>query len=105
MGNDPLMTADFWSITRGAGDGTLFTFMQDPTTNANAAGIVAKLKASNLSAEGYTLYAYAAIQAWAQAVKRAGSFNAVRVAAANGDNAAPTFVVYRWRGGIVEAAE
>ncbi|MFB9263052.1 branched-chain amino acid ABC transporter substrate-binding protein [Bradyrhizobium erythrophlei] len=122
MANDTLMTSEFWTIASGAGDGTLFTFMPDPTKNANAVNAVAGLKASNMSVEGYTLYAYAAVQAWAEAAKRAGSFNAVRVAGAlrsqpidtvigtvrfdaNGDNAAPGFVVYRWHDNIVEAAE
>ncbi|MGY3196925.1 branched-chain amino acid transport system substrate-binding protein [Bradyrhizobium sp. USDA 4509] len=122
MANDPLMTSEFWAITSSAGNGTLFTFMDDPTKNANAAGITARLKAANLSAEGYTLYAYAAVQAWAEGVKRAGSFDARRVADAlrsrptdtvvgpvlfdsKGDNAAPGFLVYRWRDGHVEAVE
>ncbi|MDA9523361.1 ABC transporter [Bradyrhizobium sp. CCBAU 11434] len=122
MANDPLMTSEFWAITGSAGNGTLFTFMPDPARNADAAGVVAELKASNLTAEGYTLYAYAAVQAWAEAVNRTGSFNAVRVASAlrsrptdtvigpvrfdrKGDNAAPGFLVYRWREGRVETVE
>ncbi|SFQ05877.1 branched-chain amino acid transport system substrate-binding protein [Bradyrhizobium sp. Ghvi] len=122
MANDPLMTSEFWAITGSAGNGTLFTFMPDPSRNSNAAGVVAGLKASNQSAEGYTLYAYAAVQAWAEAVNRAGSFNAARVASAlrsrpidtvigpvrfdaKGDNGAPGFLVYRWRDGRVEAVE
>jgi len=122
MCNDPLMTSEFWAITGSAGNGTLFTFMPDPAKNASAADVVARLKASNLSVEGYTLYAYAAVQAWAEAVKRSGSFNATRVAAAlrsqpidtvigpvrfdpNGDNASPGFVVYRWHDNAIEAAE
>ncbi|WOH63845.1 branched-chain amino acid ABC transporter substrate-binding protein [Bradyrhizobium sp. BWA-3-5] len=122
MANDPLMTREFWAITSKAGDGTLFTFMPDATKNPQAADAVARLKASNRSADGYTLYAYAAVQAWADAVKRAGSFNALRVAAAlrsqpietvigtvrfdsKGDNAAPGFVVYRWHDSNVEAVE
>ncbi|VIO79167.1 Leu/Ile/Val-binding protein [Bradyrhizobium ivorense] len=122
MANDPLMTSEFWAITSSAGNGTLFSFMPDPVKNANAAGIAAKLNAANLSTEGYTLYAYAAVQAWAEAVKRARSFDARRVADAlrsrpidtvigpvlfdsKGDNAAPGFLVYRWRDGHVEAVE
>lgn len=122
MANDPLMTSEFWAITSSAENGTLFTFMPDAAKNADAAHIAARLKASNMSAEGYTLYAYAAVQAWAEAVRRAGSFNAAKVAVAlrsrpidtvigpvrfdtKGDNAAPGFLVYRWRDGRVEAVE
>ncbi|NEU94266.1 branched-chain amino acid ABC transporter substrate-binding protein [Bradyrhizobium sp. UFLA 03-164] len=122
MANDPLMTSEFWGITSSAGNGTLFTFMPDIATSANAANAVAKLKASELSSEGYTLYAYAAVQAWAEAVKRAGSLNAARVATelrsrpietavgpvrfnTKGDNAGPGFVVYRWLNGRVEVLD
>ncbi|MHC2782463.1 branched-chain amino acid transport system substrate-binding protein [Bradyrhizobium liaoningense] len=82
MANDPLMTSEFWAITGSAGNGTLFTFMPNPAGNANAASAVAGLKASGLPGEGYTLYACAAVQAWAEAVNRSGSFNADRVASA-----------------------
>ncbi|MCC8954638.1 branched-chain amino acid ABC transporter substrate-binding protein [Bradyrhizobium sp. Pear77] len=122
MANDPLMTSEFWAITSSAGNGTLFAFMPDPAKNANTAGIAGRLNAANVSAEGYMLYAYAAVQAWAEAVKRAGSFDAPRVADAlrsrpidavigpvlfdsKGDNAAPGFLVYRWRDRHVEAVE
>lgn len=122
MANDPLMTHDFAMIAGKAGNGTLFTFMPDPTRNADAASVVARLKASNRSAEGYSLYAYAAVQAWAQAAKRAGTFDSLKVAAtlrsqpidtvigvvrfdAKGDNSAPGFIVYRWQDNIVEQAE
>nr|WP_249786799.1 branched-chain amino acid ABC transporter substrate-binding protein [Bradyrhizobium sp. NBAIM32] len=119
MANDPLMTSEFWAITGSAGNGTLFTFMPNPAGSAKAAGVVAGLKASGLSGEGYTLYAYAAVQAWAEAVNRSGSFHATRVASAlrsrpvdtvigpvrfdkKGDNSASGFLVYRWRDGRVE---
>ncbi|MGY8684593.1 branched-chain amino acid ABC transporter substrate-binding protein [Bradyrhizobium sp. UFLA05-153] len=122
MANDPLMTGEFWAIASDAANGTLFTFMPDATKNAAAVDVVARLKASKQSAEGYTLYAYAAVQAWAQAVKRAGSFNALRVAKAlrsqdvetvvgqvrfdaKGDNASPGFVVNRWRDNTIEIVE
>ncbi|WP_429032897.1 ABC transporter substrate-binding protein [Bradyrhizobium sp. I1.14.4] len=80
MANEPLMTSEFWDITSSAGTDTLFTFMPGTTKNASVTGIAASLRASNLSVEGDTLYAYPAVQAWAEAVKRAGSFNAARVA-------------------------
>ncbi|WP_369527195.1 branched-chain amino acid ABC transporter substrate-binding protein [Bradyrhizobium diazoefficiens] len=113
MANDPLMTSEFWAITGSAGNGTLFTFMPNPAGNANAASAVAGLKASGLPGEGYTLYACAAVQAWAEAVNRSGSFNADRVASAlrsrpidrfdkRRDNSASGFLVYRWRDGHVE---
>ncbi|WP_407175581.1 branched-chain amino acid ABC transporter substrate-binding protein [Bradyrhizobium sp. STM 3562] len=122
MANDALMTGEFWSIASDAANGTLFTFMPDATKNAQAAEAVARLERSNRSAEGYTLYAYAAVQAWADAVKRAGTFDGPQVAAAlraapietvigrvhfdhKGDNEGPGFFVYRWHDHVVEPAE
>ncbi|MET4262359.1 branched-chain amino acid transport system substrate-binding protein [Bradyrhizobium sp. S3.12.5] len=122
IANDPLMTSGFLAIAGEATDGTLITFMPDRTKNAAVAAAVARLKDSSLSAAGYTLYAYAAVQAWADSVKRAGSFDATPLAAAlrsglietatgtvqfdsKGDNAAPGFIVYRWRDNTVEAVE
>ncbi|RXH36659.1 ABC transporter [Bradyrhizobium nanningense] len=119
MANDPLMTSEFWAITGSAGNDTLFTFMAAPVLNASAAGAAALLKASGPSAEGYTLYAYAAVQAWAEAVNRSGSFDVTQIASAlrarpidtvigpvrfdeKGDNSASGFLVYRWRNGRVE---
>ncbi|MGY8663545.1 branched-chain amino acid ABC transporter substrate-binding protein [Bradyrhizobium sp. UFLA05-109] len=122
VANDPLMTGEFGAIASSAANGTLFTFMPDATKNAEAADVVARLRATKRPAEGYTLYAYAAVQAWAHAVKRAGSFNALRVAKAlrsqeaetvighvrfdgKGDNASSGFVVNRWRDNAIERAE
>ncbi len=122
MANDALMTGEFWSIAGDAANGTLFTFMPDATKNAQAADAVARLEGSNRSAKGYTLYAYAAVQAWAEAVKRAGTFEGPQVAAKlrdqpietvigrvhfdrKGDNEAPGFLVYRWYDHVVEPAE
>jgi branched-chain amino acid transport system substrate-binding protein len=122
MGNDPLMTTEFWNITSDTGNGTLFTFMPDPTKNASAIDAVARLKAANVTPEGFTLYAYAAVQVWADATKRSGSLDPSKVVAAlrarpvetvigpvrfdaKGDNAAPGFVVYRWRDNIAETVQ
>ncbi|MGY2804025.1 branched-chain amino acid ABC transporter substrate-binding protein [Bradyrhizobium sp. USDA 4506] len=77
--NDPLMTSNFRVIASTAGNGALFTFMPEPGENTNAAGIATRLNAANMSADGYMLYAYAAVKAWADAVKRASSFNSARV--------------------------
>jgi len=122
MSNDPLMTNEFWSIAADAAEGTLFTFMPDPSKNASATEAVAKLKAANVEPEGFTLYAYAAVQMWADAAKRAGNFDVAKVAAAlraapvdtvlgslrfdaKGDNMAPGFVVYRWHNRVAETVQ
>ncbi|MCK1745275.1 hypothetical protein IVA80_31940 [Bradyrhizobium sp. 139] len=107
------------AIAGDCANGTLFTFMPDSTTNAAGAAAVAKLNGSSLSSAGCMLYAYAAVQAWAGSVKRAGTLchagrcgptsGSIETAIATvrfdskGDNAAPGFIVYRWRDNTVEA--
>ena len=73
ISGDALVTDEFWTITGPAGEGTLMTFSPDPRKNEVAAPIVEKFRAKGIEPEGYVLYTYAAIQAWAEAVKNAGS--------------------------------
>jgi branched-chain amino acid transport system substrate-binding protein len=73
MSGDALVTDEYWSITGDTGQGTLMTFSPDPRKNEAAAPVVAEFEAAGYDPEGYTLYTYAAIQAWAQAAEQAGS--------------------------------
>jgi branched-chain amino acid transport system substrate-binding protein len=73
MSGDALVTDEYWAITGETGAGTLMTFSPDPRKNASAAPVVAAFEAAGYDPEGYTLYTYGAIQAWAQAVEKAGS--------------------------------
>lgn len=116
MSGDALVTDEYWAITGDAGEGTLMTFSPDPRAMDTAKDIVAKLEAAGKTTEGYVIYTYAAIQAWAEAAKSAGStdFDAV-VKALNdgefstvlgdlsfddkGDVSLPGYVFYEWSGG------
>ncbi|RFC63360.1 branched-chain amino acid ABC transporter substrate-binding protein [Fulvimarina endophytica] len=116
MSGDALVTDEYWAITGDAGQGTLMTFSPDPRNNEQAKPIVEKLEAEGKTTEGYVLYTYAAIQAWADAVKQAGStdYDAV-VGALNegsfstvigdlsfddkGDVTLPGYVMYEWDNG------
>ena len=73
MSGDALVTDEYWAITGDTGQGTLMTFSPDPRKNEAAAPVVAKFEAAGYDPKGYTLYTYAAIQVWAQAVEKAGS--------------------------------
>jgi branched-chain amino acid transport system substrate-binding protein len=73
MSGDALVTDEYWAITGDTGQGTLMTFSPDPRKNEAAAPVVAEFEAAGYDPEGYTLYTYAAIQVWAQAVEKAGS--------------------------------
>jgi branched-chain amino acid transport system substrate-binding protein len=119
MSGDALVTDEYWAITGDAGEGTLMTFSPDPRKNPAAQDIVAKFREKGVEPEGYVLYTYAAIQAWAQAVEAAGStdFDAVIEALhagtfqtvlgeigfdGKGDVTAPGYVMYVWKDGTYD---
>jgi branched-chain amino acid transport system substrate-binding protein len=77
---DAIADREFFSITGPAGEGTLFTFGPDPRKKPTARAAVQAFQSRGIDPEGYTLYAYAAVQVWAQAVAKAGSIDARRVA-------------------------
>jgi len=118
IGGDALVTNEFWQITGPAGNGTLMTFASDPRLRPAAREVVAAFKAQGFDPEGYTLYTYAAIQIWAQAVAKAGSADPRKVADAlkasgnawdsvlgkisfdaKGDVTVPDYVFYLWANG------
>ncbi len=67
ISGDAFNTEEFWTITGDAGEGMIFTFAPEPRNNPAAKEVVDKFKAAGYDPEGYTLYSYAAVQAWAQA--------------------------------------
>jgi branched-chain amino acid transport system substrate-binding protein len=80
ISGDALVTNEFWSITGPAGEGVLMTFGPDPRKKASAAAVVKKFKDKGIDPEGYTLYTYAAIQLWVDAVKKAKTTDPKKVA-------------------------
>src|ERR1700752_875092 len=121
MAGAGLNDKEFASIAGPAAEGTLFTFGPDPRNKATAKAIVEKFKAKNIDPEGYTLYTYAAMQVWTQAVAKAGSTDAKKVMDtikagswatvigkmefdAKGDIKQIDYVVYKWdaKGGYTE---
>ena len=116
VSGDALVTDEYWKITGDAGEGTLMTFSPDPRKNAAAAPVVQRFRDGGYEPEGYTLYTYGAIQAWAQAAAQAGSVETDSVIKAlntgqfdtvlgkigfddKGDVTAPGYVWYVWKGG------
>lgn len=116
ISGDALVTDEYWSITGPAGEGTLMTFSPDPRKNPIAAPVVKALEDAGKTAEGYALYTYAAIQAFADAAKAAGNTEYEAVIAAldkgefqtvlgklsfdeKGDVSLPGYVWYEWKGG------
>ncbi|MDP6788259.1 MAG: branched-chain amino acid ABC transporter substrate-binding protein [Rhodospirillales bacterium] len=119
VSGDALVTDEYWKITGKSGEGTLMTFSPDPRKNAVAKPVVDKFRKGGYEPEGYTLYTYGAIQAWAQAVAKAGSTDTNKVVASlrsnkfetvlgnigfdkTGDVTAPGYVWYEWKGGTYD---
>jgi len=116
IGGDSLVTEEFWSITGPAGEGTLLTFGPDPRLNPANAALVKSFRDAGYEPEAYTLYTYAAIQAWAQAAAKAGTTDYAKVMAAlhagqfdtvlgqigftaKGDITSRAYVMYVWTNG------
>ena len=76
LSGDALSGEDFLLVAGDAGVGTLFTFGPDPRLIPAAAVVTAALREEEFyEPSGYTLYSYAVLQAWAQAVEIAGTFD------------------------------
>ncbi|WP_170766386.1 branched-chain amino acid ABC transporter substrate-binding protein [Ruegeria lacuscaerulensis] len=116
VSGDSLSTADYWLITGDAGEGTMFTFFPDPRYDPKNAALVEEFRNGGIEPDGYTLYAYAAVEVWAQAVEKAGTLKLDVVIASlrenefdtvlgtlrfdeNGDITDPGFSWYTWKGG------
>jgi branched-chain amino acid transport system substrate-binding protein len=116
VSGDALVTDEYWAITGAAGEGTLMTFSPDPRKNPVAAPVVEAFRKKGIEPEGYVLYTYGAIQAWAQAAEKAGTTDTNKVIKAlhsnqfdtvlgkigfnaKGDVTAPGYVFYEWKNG------
>ena len=116
MSGDALVTDEYWAITGDTGEGTLMTFSPDPRKNEVAKPVVEEFQAEGYDPEGYTLYTYAAIQVWAQAVEKAGTTDLDAVIDTlksnefdtvlgrisfdeKGDVKGSNYVLYKWEGG------
>ena len=116
VAGEGIANEEFWMITGPAGEGTLMTSVPDPRKNLEAVDVVANFRSDGYEPMGYTLYAYAAVQVWAQAAAKAGSFELDAMIASlrrhefdtvlgtiqfdeKGDVTTPSFVWYVWRNG------
>jgi branched-chain amino acid transport system substrate-binding protein len=117
MSGDGITSKEFWSVAGPGAEGTLMTYGPDPRKNPAAAETVAKFRAGGFDPEAYTLYSYAAVQAIAEAIKRAGAVDPKKAAAslrggapvntvlgplawdAKGDITKLDYVMYVWKNG------
>ncbi len=116
VSGDAMSTEELGLIAGPAAEGILFTFAADPRRNAEAASVVERFRAENFEPDSYTLLSYAAVQAWSQAVEKAGSLEPQAVIASlrshqfdtvlgaidfdgKGDLTAQSWIWYVWRDG------
>ncbi|WP_342153707.1 branched-chain amino acid ABC transporter substrate-binding protein [Methylorubrum sp. SB2] len=117
MGGDGMVDKELVAIAGPAAEGTLTTFPPDPRNKPAAKDVVAAFKAKNIEPEGYTLYAYAAVQILAKAIEATGSTEGEKLAAylhqgkptptvlgeigydKKGDITRPDYVIYEWKKG------
>lgn len=116
ISGDTLASDDYMALAGTAGEGTLMSFSADARTLPAAKVVLDGFARQGQRPGAYTLYAYAAVQAWAQAAATAASADGERVAEAlrvgsfstvigrlsfdaKGDRTATDYVMYRWEGG------
>jgi branched-chain amino acid transport system substrate-binding protein len=116
ISGDVLVNPEFWKISGPAGEGTLMTYLPDQRKNTSAKSVVARFVKERYDPKGYTLYAYAAVQVWAMAAKRAKSLELPAISQTlrrspfetvigklsfdrKGDVKDPDYAWYVWKGG------
>lgn len=115
VAGDGIASDDFMFAAGGGQfiDGALMVFGKDARENPGSQRAVAAMRKEGFEPLGYTLYAYAAVQAITQAIQATDSRDGMRLGQwlrqnavdtvagtkrwdARGDLAAPDFVMYRW---------
>lgn len=117
VSGNALVTDEFANQAGEAAEGTLMAFTYDPRKFPTARSVVERLRADDKSAEGFTLYAYAAVQAFAAAAEATGGTEPARLAEwlrggnrfdtvvgpvafdARGDLKEPKIAWFKWIGG------
>ncbi len=80
ISGDSLVTDDYANQAKDAANGTLMSFTYDPRKFPTARALVDRFRAAEQNAEGFTLYAYAAVQAWVAAAEATGTTDSARIA-------------------------
>ena len=116
VAGNSMATEDFGLIAGPAAEGTLYTDPPDPLKRTEAAPVVERFRSVGFEPGGKTLYAYAAVQVWAEAAEKAGSLELEPMIAAlrenqfdtvlgpidfdeKGDLAVQNPIWWTWRGG------
>lgn len=116
VSGDTLASEEFWTVAGTNGEGLVMTFSADARQSPAAKPVLEAFRAKGIEPGAYVLYAYAAVQAWAQAAEKSQSIAGTEVAAAlrdgeyvtaigplsfdaKGDRKRTDYVMYRWSAG------
>ncbi len=119
VAGDALVTDEFWKASGPAGEGVLMTFRADPRNLPAAKDVVDEFKKADYDPAGYTLFAYAALQVFAEAAAQGKSLKLADLAKMlhshkyttvvgsiafdkKGDVVNPDYVLYGWHNGRYE---
>jgi branched-chain amino acid transport system substrate-binding protein len=80
VGPSTMQTKELWKIGGPAIEGFRHAYYPDPRTRPTAQGVAKLFAARHVDPEGFTLYTYAAVQVWAEAVAKAGTVSPRKVA-------------------------
>jgi branched-chain amino acid transport system substrate-binding protein len=80
IGGDGLGMDGFWSVAGDLGERTIFSDRPDVRDRPDAAAVLERFQSRGLGTRMGGLGAYAAVQVWAQAAERAGTFEPASVA-------------------------
>jgi branched-chain amino acid transport system substrate-binding protein len=80
VSGDSLVTEDYGNQAKDAASGTLSSFTYDARKFPTAQGLVQRFRDADQNPEGFTLYAYAAVQALAAAAEATGTLDSTRLA-------------------------
>jgi branched-chain amino acid transport system substrate-binding protein len=80
VSGDSLVTEDYGNQAKDAANGTLSSFTYDARKFPTAQGLVQRFRDADQNPEGFTLYAYAAVQALAAAAEATGTLDSTRLA-------------------------
>jgi branched-chain amino acid transport system substrate-binding protein len=74
VGGDGLGIDEFWAVAGREAEGVIFSGRPDVRARPHALALLARFRARGMGNRTFGLGAYAAVQVWAQAVERAGTF-------------------------------
>jgi branched-chain amino acid transport system substrate-binding protein len=123
LASDALIAPSFWEAAGAAGEAVIFTYAPNPLDLPAGEALVELAHRRGMELGGQAILTYASVQAWAEAVEEANSFDTAKVAAtlhsgqfttiigkvrfdAKGDvlGAPGEWLWYRWHAGKIEHA-